>query len=220
MRLKAEFLHSLKVIDSRKRRTHQPESASTADGGTQPPGASLFEEKSRTKAKSSAPGKSRLSLAELKALEEEREREVVLGYKRVEELWLRMLQEGVEAEREWMIEAEKLVEMFRETRNLFVTTRVRMGYTCTHDEVINYFRQDHDFKGMFPKRRIQRRDDADEDRMASRLELNGLLWRSFTRYMLFDQMLLQNATDIVEIKMTTRRTARWIHFVALSLQAG
>jgi general transcription factor 3C polypeptide 3 (transcription factor C subunit 4) len=63
-------------------------------------------------------------LAELKALEEEREREVLLGYTRVEDLWPRMLRDDVEAEREWMLEAEKLVEMFRETRNLFVTTRV------------------------------------------------------------------------------------------------
>ncbi|OJA08708.1 hypothetical protein AZE42_08889 [Rhizopogon vesiculosus] len=143
------------VIDSRKRRIHQPEAAaSITDAGAQPQGASLFEEKSRTKGKSSAPGKGRFSLAELKVLEEEREREVIFGHKRIEELWPRMLHEDVEAEREWMIEAEKLVEMFRETRNLFVTTR------------------DHDFKGMFPKRRMQRRNDADEDRMASRLELN------------------------------------------------
>jgi general transcription factor 3C polypeptide 3 (transcription factor C subunit 4) len=63
-------------------------------------------------------------LAELKALEEQREREAILGYTRVEDLWPRMLHGDAEAEREWMIEAEKLVEMFRETRNLFVTTRV------------------------------------------------------------------------------------------------
>jgi general transcription factor 3C polypeptide 3 (transcription factor C subunit 4) len=27
--------------------------------------------------------------------------------------------------REWLVEAEKLIDMFRETRNLFVTSRVR-----------------------------------------------------------------------------------------------
>lgn len=144
------------VIDSRKRRTNQPEATPTP--GTipqpQPQGASLFEEKSRTKSKTPAPGKSRLSLAELKALEEQREREVILGYTRAEDLWPRMLHGDAEAGREWMIEAEKLVEMFRETRNLFVTTR------------------DYDFKGMLPKRRIQRKDDTEEDRMVSRLELN------------------------------------------------
>lgn len=34
----------------------------------------------------------------------------------------------VEAEREWMLEAEKLVEMFRETRMLFLTSRVSSSY--------------------------------------------------------------------------------------------
>lgn len=112
------------VIDSRKRRTNQPEATPTPGTVPQPQGASLFEEKSRTKSKTPAPGKSRLSLAELKALEEQREREVILGYTRAEDLWPRMLHGDAEAGREWMIEAEKLVEMFRETRNLFVTTRV------------------------------------------------------------------------------------------------
>ncbi|KAG1750557.1 uncharacterized protein EDB91DRAFT_1108147 [Suillus paluster] len=142
------------VIDSRKRRANQPEATPAPDTVPQPQGASLFEEKLRTKAKTPVPGKSRLTLPELKALEEQREREVLLGYNRVEDLWSRMLHADVEAEREWMIEAEKLVEMFRETRNLFLTTR------------------DYDFKGMFPKRKNQRRDDTEEDRMASRLELN------------------------------------------------
>ncbi|KAG2354401.1 hypothetical protein BDR07DRAFT_1306230 [Suillus spraguei] len=143
------------VIDSRKRRTHQPEATPAPGTIAQLQGASLFEEKSRNKAKTSAPGKSRLTLVELKALEEQREQEVILGYTRVEDLWPRMLHGDAEAEREWMIEAEKLVEMFRETRNLFVTTR------------------DYDFRGMFPKRKIQRRDGTDEDRMVSRLELNA-----------------------------------------------
>jgi general transcription factor 3C polypeptide 3 (transcription factor C subunit 4) len=53
---------------------------------------------------------------------------VIRGYKRVEELWSRMLDDTdhgrLEAEREWMFEAEKLVEMFRETRMLFLATRV------------------------------------------------------------------------------------------------
>jgi len=31
---------------------------------------------------------------------------------------------GEECEREWMVEAEKLVDMFREMRNLFLTSRV------------------------------------------------------------------------------------------------
>ena len=33
-------------------------------------------------------------------------------------------EEDQEAVREWMVEAEKMVETFRETRNLFLTSRV------------------------------------------------------------------------------------------------
>lgn len=68
-------------------------------------------------------------MAELKTLEEQREKEVLLGYKRIEELWPSILSEECsdDATREWMLEAEKLVEMFRETRNLFLTSRVRVA---------------------------------------------------------------------------------------------
>ncbi|KAG6331587.1 hypothetical protein ID866_7502 [Astraeus odoratus] len=130
------------VIDSRKRRPTQP-GDSSVDRTAAQQGASLFDEKAQTKHKGKAANKQgRLSLAELKNLEEQREREVAYGYKRIEELWPRILGERADeqAEREWILEAEKL----------------------------NY-----DFRGMFPKRRYQRRNnDADEDRMASRLELN------------------------------------------------
>ena len=54
------------------------------------------------------------------------EKEVAKGFKRLRELWpLLYKPEEVDAEREWMLEAEKLVDMFRETRNLFLTSRVR-----------------------------------------------------------------------------------------------
>ncbi|KAL4078076.1 hypothetical protein J3A83DRAFT_4356769 [Scleroderma citrinum] len=145
------------VIDSRKRRPNQSGDSSIGRNTPQP-GASLFDEKTPMKHKGKTVNKQgRLSLAELKSLEEEREKEVVLGYKRVLELWPRILGDNADeqAEREWLLEAEKLVEMFRETRNLFLTTK-------------NY-----DFRGMFPRRRAQRQgSDTIEERMASRLELN------------------------------------------------
>lgn len=56
-----------------------------------------------------------------------------------------------------MVEAEKLVDMFRETRNLFLTSR------------------NNPFRGMFPRshRKKQKVEtEADEDRMASRLQLD------------------------------------------------
>ena len=69
-------------------------------------------------------------MTELKILEEEREKEVIAGYKRIVELWPRILGDGADelAEREWLLEAEKLVEMFRETRNLFLTTKVNENF--------------------------------------------------------------------------------------------
>jgi general transcription factor 3C polypeptide 3 (transcription factor C subunit 4) len=57
-------------------------------------------------------------------MELEKEKEVIKGYRRLKELWAGMLNEEVEAEREWLVQAEKLVDMFRETRNLFLTSRV------------------------------------------------------------------------------------------------
>ncbi|KAH7927002.1 TPR-like protein [Leucogyrophana mollusca] len=144
------------VIDSRKRKpAHKADGPS--DSSEAPQGASLFEEKSRAKVKAAGKGQGRLSLAQLRELEELREKDVMQGYKRIEELWPMILEREpeAEAEREWMLEAEKLVEMFRETRNLFLTTR------------------NFDFRGMFPKRAhgSRQQSDADEDRMASRLEL-------------------------------------------------
>lgn len=83
----------------------------------------MFEEKAQPKAKTQA-RTPRLTHAQLKELEAQKEREVTRGYQRVQELWSGMLAGEVEAEKEWLIETEKLVETFRETRNLFLTSRV------------------------------------------------------------------------------------------------
>ena len=134
------------VIDSRKKR---PKDATIQIQGNQPSedlsSTSLFEEKSSifgssgsgAKSKSSSGGANsrpgRLTHAQLRELEAAKEREVIRGYKRVCELWGRMLNsisgsgeadQDQEAVREWMVEAEKMVEAFRETRNLFLTSRV------------------------------------------------------------------------------------------------
>lgn len=121
-------LSTFTVIDSRKKRNKDT-------NGNQPedpfnPSTSLFAEE-RVSAKSkggSTRPQNRLSHAQLKELEVQKEREVARGWARVNELWSLMLHEGAEghedAAREWLIEAEKLVETFRETRNLFLTSRV------------------------------------------------------------------------------------------------
>jgi general transcription factor 3C polypeptide 3 (transcription factor C subunit 4) len=119
------------VIDSRGRNRNQREQDDTSHaGGTAP--ASLFEETPRSKGRTPSRKLRKLTPAQLRELEEQKEKDVLRGYKRVEELWPKMLDETrtesdrsrEEAEREWMFEAEKLVEMFRETRMLFLSTRV------------------------------------------------------------------------------------------------
>jgi len=113
------------VIDSRKRRPKDTvASANPADS----PSSSLFEE-STAKRKSKVSRTGRLTLPQLHELERKKEVEVKRGFKLLCEFWPRMLlprgDDGQElAEREWLLEAEKLVDMFRETRNLFRTSRV------------------------------------------------------------------------------------------------
>ena len=119
------------VIDSRK----QKKLASKEDGpASGPQTASLFEEKTKSKGKASATkSQHRLNIKQLHELEAEKEREVLRSYRRVTDLWPCILSQEAgqeEAEREWMFEAEKLVDAFRETRNLFHTTRVRALYTA------------------------------------------------------------------------------------------
>jgi len=96
--------------------------------GPGPQNASLFEEKTKGKGKTpTSKPQHRLNLAQLRELEAQKEREVLRGYRRVTDLWPRILSQGEdqeEAEREWLFEAEKLVDTFRETRNLFLTSRV------------------------------------------------------------------------------------------------
>lgn len=114
------------MIDSRKRR---PRDAAVDAHAADAPSSSLFEEsviKKKNRALSKA---SRLTLPELHELERNKEEEVKRGYMLLRELWPKMLvppgADGQDlAEREWLLEAEKLVDMFRETRNLFRTSRV------------------------------------------------------------------------------------------------
>jgi len=113
------------VIDSRKKR-HKDTVVNANPADTQ--SSSLFEE-STAKKKSKVSKTGRLTLPQLHELERKKEEEVKHGYKLLCELWPRMLlprgAAGQElAEREWLFEAEKLVDMFRETRNLFRTSRV------------------------------------------------------------------------------------------------
>lgn len=113
------------VIDSRKKRPKDANAPQLEDSAN--PTSSLFAEGGPTTQKSKGAAiraQNRLTHAQLRELEVQKEKEVVRGYRRLEELWSKMLQEDEEAEREWLVEAEKLVDTFRETRNLFSTSRV------------------------------------------------------------------------------------------------
>lgn len=103
-----------------------------------PTSSSLFEEGKVKggKGKGSTTKPNKLTFAQLRELEAQKEREAAQGWHRVQELWPRMLANEEDAVREWLVEAEKLVESFRETRALFLTSRVSGGfglpasYTC------------------------------------------------------------------------------------------
>ncbi|KAF4623249.1 hypothetical protein D9613_002332 [Agrocybe pediades] len=147
------------IIDSRKRRgkstpTNQTDTESNATAST-----SLFAEDAKKKTIAAA-RQNRLTHAQLRELEAKKESETVASYRRMKEIWPDMLAGEIEAEREWLLEAEKLVDMFRETRNLFLTSR-----------------KANPFRGMFPrkatrKQKPQDEAEADEERMASRLQLD------------------------------------------------
>lgn len=113
------------MIDSRKKR---PKDTVVNANSADPQSSSLFEE-STTKRKSKVSKTGRLTLPQLHELERKKEEDVKRGYRLLCELWPKILlpqrTDGQEpAEREWLLEAEKLVDMFRETRNLFRTSRV------------------------------------------------------------------------------------------------
>ncbi|KAJ7666264.1 hypothetical protein DFH06DRAFT_1470427 [Mycena polygramma] len=148
------------VIDARKRYTKSSDVATSQPGqAAQQPSSSLFAEgqtdKSTTKTTKS--GRQRMSVEALKELEAKMEKDTMKIYRRLAELYPQISKEEVnDSERDWLLQAEKMVETFRETRQLFTTSSLA-------------------FRGMFPLARggKQRAKDpeADEERMASRLRL-------------------------------------------------
>lgn len=67
---------------------------------------------------------SRSSRPVARELEVEKEKEVLKGYQRVMELIPAVKAGNDVATKEWLLEVEKLIETFRETRRLFLSTRV------------------------------------------------------------------------------------------------
>lgn len=90
--------------------------------------ASLFEEKEKLRVGKDQKS-AKLPRHVTREMEAEKTKDVLRGHQRLQDLWSRMLAGEEVAVNEWMLEAEKLVETFRETRRLFLSTRVRPSLT-------------------------------------------------------------------------------------------
>ncbi|KAJ7442513.1 TPR-like protein [Mycena galericulata] len=123
----------------------------------QAPSASLFVEngpapKNNISAKNGTPP--RISSQELEAIEAAIENETLNDFKIVKEIWPRIsVEKADESEAEWLFHAQKMIENFCKTKQLFSTA--------------------DSYRGMFPPRNLAHRKgrEEDEDRMASRLQL-------------------------------------------------
>ncbi|GJJ15577.1 hypothetical protein Clacol_009855 [Clathrus columnatus] len=141
------------VIDTRKRGIIR-EAQAVADINTpQPTASSLFIEKGRAKSKKVKRG---MTLSQLQALELENEAATKAGFEAVNHLTPKVKAGDEQATVAWLVEAEKLIESFREVKPLFPSTRV-------------------EFRGMPAWRRGQKKvkqyAESVEENMASRLEL-------------------------------------------------
>ncbi|KAF7297042.1 TPR-like protein [Mycena indigotica] len=146
------------VVDSRRRRPreHQPEESIGATLSCVP---GLIQERQKPpQPKTMSQMKHirkppRLLPDELRALEAEKDQESMEAYALIKQLWDGMQRGDEESTNAWLVEARKLVEMFRETRRLFTTSRV--------------------YRGMGPIRRTRKRlDQEDEDKILNRLQLD------------------------------------------------
>ena len=102
---------------------------------------SLFSEK-RKKGKQKAVSKSgsKMSKESLFELEERKEAEAMFSYGRLKQIWDAMLKSEESATNEWLLEAEKLIDMFRETRNLFGSRGVGLSRHCIRFECLFEFK--------------------------------------------------------------------------------
>ena len=111
------------VIDARGKKNARHNKQGTPAGQPNIQGASLFEETPSSR-QTKGYKSSRSSRPVARELEAEKEKEVLKGYQRVKDLTPAMKAGNEVAVKEWLLEAEKLIETFRETRRLFLSTRV------------------------------------------------------------------------------------------------
>ncbi|KAL5520201.1 hypothetical protein ACEPAG_9414 [Sanghuangporus baumii] len=137
------------VINSRRRRIGGTKDGDAQDDGEEIAATSLFAERKRGRAKQSKP-RTPMSRQHLIELEREKDRVAAGCYEQLLQLQDSMRHGDTNAENEWLLNAEKLIEMFRETRSLFVTRSAKP------------------FRGTISTRH-KKKDDEEE--MASRLEM-------------------------------------------------
>ena len=111
------------MIDARGKRNTRHTKQGTLASQSNAQGASLFEETTFSR-QNRTNKSSKSSRPVARELEVEKEKEVLRGYQRVKELTPAMKTGNEVAIKEWLLEAEKLIETFRETRRLFLSTRV------------------------------------------------------------------------------------------------
>ena len=111
-------------MDSRRRRQSIRDTPTQDEIDISVP--SLFSEKKRGKQKQIPTAKPRQTLShdQILELEHQRENAAQEWYAKVRNLWDDMRKGEPEAENEWMLNAERLIEMFRETRKLFLSRGV------------------------------------------------------------------------------------------------
>ena len=107
------------MINARGKRSTRHGKQRVSDPDTQ--GASLFEVSSSRPTKGYKSSKSSRPVA--RELEVEKEKEVLRGYQHVMDLTPAMKVGDEVSVKECLLEAEKLIETFRETRRLFLSTR-------------------------------------------------------------------------------------------------
>lgn len=162
-------------MDDRSRRPPTSEDKlHQEDEGSSAP--SLFHERQTGKGKQPVSGRHHaLSKQELEELELRREADAGAWYARLQELWDPMLRQEMEAENEWMMLAEMLVEMFRETRKLFAAVSKNVSDFLGMLAFVvfsNCAPKNLPFRGMRRSARKAKKSQEDEEvNMASRLEL-------------------------------------------------
>lgn len=110
------------VIEARKKHVTRDGDSEGATAGDTQPSESLFQEKAtRSKSKKYKRG---MTIAQLQELELQHEAATKRGFDSLKKHVLAMKRGNPEAEAAWILEAETLVESFREVKPLFPSTRV------------------------------------------------------------------------------------------------